>query len=86
MGVLDQGWMWPVNYAKALSMDERYGAEATHTIHELVGAGKSRSYVASASVGSVEARRVLEPCRRPWRAGSFLHHYAERKGFKGHEG
>lgn len=83
MLLFDQGWMAIPNYAKALTMDERYGGEATRTIHELVGAGKSTSYVTGSS-GKV-SRAVAEfwnkIADRGERATSFIY-YMERKGYK----
>lgn len=86
MLLFDQGWMAIPNYAKALNMDARYGEDATRTIHELVGAGKSTSYVTGSSgkVSQAVAEFWNKIADRGERAASFIY-YMERKGYKSRE-
>jgi len=86
MGVLDEGWMWPGNFAKAMTADSRYGEENVRTIRNLVGAGKSKSYVTSSSGKASQAiadfwNRIAD---RDERVASFIY-YMERKGYKSQE-
>lgn len=86
MLLFDQGWMAVPNYAKALNMDARYGEEATRTIHELVGSGKSVSYVTGSSgkVSQAVAEFWNKIADRGERAASFIW-YMEHKGYKSKE-
>jgi hypothetical protein len=86
MGLFDQGWLWPGNFAKAMTAERRYGAENTRTIRDLVGAGKSQSYVTSSSGKFSHAVATFwnNVADRDERVAAFVY-YMERKGYKTQE-
>ncbi len=79
---MDQGIHTPPNFIKALGAKDLVGEENLRTIQELVGAGKSRSYVTGAS-GKI-SKSVAEFWNRvadqDERVTAFIYH-AKRKGY-----
>lgn len=79
----DQGIHTVPNFIRAMAGDHVVGEENMRTIYELVGAGKSRSYVTS-STGKI-SNAVAEFWNwlsdRGERATAFIH-YADLKGYK----
>lgn len=84
MLVFDQGFLNSgVNLARALRVEATDGAANAEKIRHMVGAGKSRSYVASQSghLAHDFARFWNNFADRDERVASFLY-YADRKGYK----
>jgi hypothetical protein len=83
MLLFDEGIHTVPNYIKALSSKGLIGEENLRTVRELVGAGKSKSYVAGASgkVSKAVAEFWNNVADRDERVTSFIH-YAKLKGYK----
>lgn len=83
MLVFDQGVHTVPNYIRAMAGKSVVGEENMRTIYELVGAGKSRSYVTSSSgkASNLVAGFWNWAADRGERATAFVH-YAKLKGYK----